>query len=127
VPRSSVPAAVTSRRSPTRLQAVLRAEHLGQPAVLTAASAATTRAAVAVLQTRDEQVKVLQGQVDAYLWAAPPTLRSCCPSLVWDRFWVPGCSPGFGDDPERYTDARARTNDAGTTPDHPRPAAKRRS
>jgi hypothetical protein len=50
---------------------VLRGEQLGQPEVLTQASAATARAAVAVLRTRDEQVKVLQGQVDAYLWAAP--------------------------------------------------------
>ncbi|MGH3601972.1 MAG: IS110 family transposase, partial [Pseudonocardiaceae bacterium] len=43
----------------TRIQTVLRAEHLGQPEVITAAYAATTRAATAVLQTLDEQVKVL--------------------------------------------------------------------
>jgi len=49
-----------------RIQAVLRAEHLGQPEVITAAYAATTRAAVAVLSTLQEQVKTLQGQVDAY-------------------------------------------------------------
>jgi hypothetical protein len=47
-------------------------------------------------------------------------LRSLCPSLVWDRFWVPGCSPGFGDGPEGYADAKSRKNYAGTTPDHPR-------
>ncbi len=45
---------------------MLRAEHRGQPEVLTAAYAATTRAAVAVLRTLDEQVTVLQGQVDAH-------------------------------------------------------------
>ncbi len=45
---------------------MLRAEHLGQPEVITAAYAATTRAAAAVLRTLDEQVKVLQGQVDAH-------------------------------------------------------------
>jgi hypothetical protein len=49
-----------------RLQAALRGEHLGRPEVLTAAYAATTRAAVVVLRTLDEQVKVLQGQVDAH-------------------------------------------------------------
>ncbi|MGH3780238.1 MAG: hypothetical protein ACRDRO_06310 [Pseudonocardiaceae bacterium] len=43
----------------TRIQTVLRAEQLGQPAVITAAYAATTRATAAVLQTLDEQVKVL--------------------------------------------------------------------
>jgi transposase len=54
-----------------RIQAVLRGEHLGQPKVLTTAYAATTRAAVAVLHTLDEQVKVLQGQVDAYFGQHP--------------------------------------------------------
>jgi transposase len=49
-----------------RIQAVLRGEQLGQPEMLTAAYAATTRATVAVLRTLDEQVKVLQGQVDAH-------------------------------------------------------------
>jgi transposase len=53
------------------IQAVLRAEHLGQPEVLTAAYAATTRAAVAVLTTLQEQVKVLQGQVDAHFGQHP--------------------------------------------------------
>jgi transposase len=45
-----------------RIQAVLRAEYLSQPAVITAAYAATTRAAVAVLKTLNEQVTALQGQ-----------------------------------------------------------------
>ena len=49
---------------------MLRGVHLGQPAVLTAAYAATTRAAVAVLTTPNELVTVLQGQVDAHLVAA---------------------------------------------------------
>ena len=49
-----------------RIQGVLRGEHLAQPEVVTAAYAATTRAAVAVLRTLNEQVKALQGQVDAH-------------------------------------------------------------
>ena len=52
--------------TPARIQAALRGEQVGQPEVLTQAYAATTRAAVAVLRTLDEQVKVLQGQVDAH-------------------------------------------------------------
>jgi hypothetical protein len=41
-----------------------------------------------VLRTRDEQVKVLQGQVDAH-FGRHPDAEIICPSLVWDRFWVP--------------------------------------
>jgi transposase len=98
-----------------RIQAVLCGEQLGQPEVLTAAYAATTRAAVAVLQTLDEQVKVLQGQVDAYFGQHPDA------EIILSQ---PGLGPvlgarvlaEFGDDPERYTDARARKNYAGTSP-----------
>jgi transposase len=54
-----------------RIQTVLRAEQLGQPEVLTAAYAATTRAAVAVLTTLQEQVKVLQGAGRCAFWSAP--------------------------------------------------------
>jgi transposase len=92
-----------------RIQAVLRGEQLGQPEVLTAAYAATTRAAVAVLRTLDEQVKVLQGQVDAHCGRHPDA------EIIVSQ---PGLGPilgarvlaGFGDDPGRYIDARARKN-----------------
>jgi transposase len=98
-----------------RIQAVLRAEHLGQSEVLTAAYAATTRAAVAVLRTLDEQVKVLQGQVDAHFGQHPDA------EIILSQ---PGLGPvlgarvlaEFGDDPKGYTDARARKNYAGTSP-----------
>jgi hypothetical protein len=53
----------------TAIQAVLRAQHLGQPAVVAvvaAAYAATTRAAVAVRTALHEQVTILQGQVAAH-------------------------------------------------------------
>jgi transposase len=53
------------------IQAALRSEQLGQPAVVTAAYAATVRALVAVLGTLNAQVKTLQGQVDAHFGAAP--------------------------------------------------------
>jgi len=98
-----------------RIQAALRGEHLGQPEVLTAAYAATTRAAVVVLRTLDEQVKVLQGQVDAHFGRHPDA------EIIVSQ---PGLGPilgarvlaEFGDDPDRYTDARARKNYAGTSP-----------
>jgi transposase len=98
-----------------RIQAVLRGEQLGQPEVLTAAYAATTRATVAVLRTLDEQVKVLQGQVDAHFGRHPDA------EIILSQ---PGRGPilgarvlaEFGDDPHRYTDARARKDYAGTSP-----------
>jgi transposase len=98
-----------------RIQAVLRGEHLGQPEVLTAAYAATTRAAVAVLRTLDEQVTVLQGQVDAHFGQHPDA------EIILSQ---PGLGPilgarvlaEFGDDPDRYTDAKSRKNYAGTSP-----------
>jgi transposase len=98
-----------------RIQAVLRAEHLGQPDAVTAAYAATTRAAVAVITTLDEQVKALQGQVDAHFGRHPDA------EIVLSQ---PGLGPvlgarvlaEFGDDPDRYTDAKSRKNYAGTSP-----------
>jgi transposase len=88
---------------------VLRAEQLGQSEVVTAAYAATTRAAVAVLRTLDEQVKVLQGQVDAHFGQHPDA------KIISSQ---PGLGPvlgarvlaEFGDDSHRYTDAKARKN-----------------
>jgi hypothetical protein len=98
-----------------RIQAVLRGQHLGLPEVITAAYAATTRAAVAVLRTLDEQVKALQGQVDAHFGQHPDA------KIISSQ---PGLGPvlgarvlaEFGDDPHRYTDAKSRKNYAATSP-----------
>jgi transposase len=99
----------------TRIQSVLRAEHLGQPEAVTAAYAATTRAAAAVLTTLVEQVKTLQGQVDAHFGPHPDA------EIIGSQ---PGLGPvlgarvlaEFGDDPTRYADAKSRKNYAGTSP-----------
>jgi transposase len=53
------------------IQAALRAEHLGQPPAVTAAYAASVRALAAVLVTLGEQVKALQGQVEAHFGQHP--------------------------------------------------------
>ncbi|WP_345530614.1 IS110 family transposase, partial [Actinoplanes utahensis] len=53
------------------IQTVLRAEQLAQPAVVTAAYAVTVRALAALLDTLNEQVKALQGQVEAHLGRHP--------------------------------------------------------
>jgi transposase len=98
-----------------RARCALRAEHLGQPAVVTAAYAATTGAATAVLTVLNEQIKALQGQVDAYFGQHPDT------EIILSQ---PGLGPvlgaqvlaEFSDDHDRYADAKCRKNYAGTSP-----------
>jgi transposase len=97
------------------IQAVLRAEQLGQPAVVTAAYAATVRALVAVLATLNEQVKALQRQVEAHFGQHPdaeiilsqPGLGAVLAARVLAE---------FGDAKDRYASAKARKNYAATSP-----------
>ena len=98
-----------------RIQAVLRAAHLGQPDIVAAACAASVRALTAVLATLNEQVKTLQGQVEAYFGQHPDA------AILLSQ---PGLGPVLGarvlaesgDDPRRYISAKARKNYAGTSP-----------
>ena len=102
-------------RKAERIQAVLRAAHLGQPAIVAAAYAASARALIAVLATLNEQVTVLQGQVEAYFGQHPDA------EIITSQ---PGLGPvlgarvlaELGDDPGRYASAKARKNYAGTSP-----------
>ncbi len=55
----------------TVIMAALRGAQLGQPPTITAAYAATVRSLIAVITTLNEQVKILQGQVEADFWPAP--------------------------------------------------------
>lgn len=99
----------------TRIQAVLRADHLGRAAVITAAYSVTTRSAVAVLATLDEQVKTLEKQVDAHFGRHPdaeillsqPGIGVVLGARVLAE---------FGDAPGRYADAKSRKNYAATSP-----------
>ena len=95
--------------------AALRGEHLGQPAALTAAYAATVRSLVAVLVTLNEQVRLLEAQVkehfrrhpDAEIYQSQPGMAAVLGARVLAE---------FGDDPYRYESAKARKNYAGTSP-----------
>jgi transposase len=95
--------------------AALRGEHLGQPAALTAAYAATVRSLVAVLVTLNEQVRFLEAQVkehfgrhpDAEIYQSQPGMAAVLGARVLAE---------FGDDPYRYESAKARKNYAGTSP-----------
>lgn len=97
------------------IQTALRAEHLGQPEVVTAAYAASVQALIAVLDVLNAQVKTLQGQVEAHFGQHPAA------EIVLSQ---PGLGPvlgarvlaEFGDDPTRYASAKARKNYAGTSP-----------
>ena len=95
--------------------AALRGGHLGQPAALTAAYAATVRSLIAVLTTLNEQVKTLEEQVrehfgrhpDAEIYQPRPGLGPVLGARV----------PGeFGDDPHRYASSKSRKNYGGTSP-----------
>ncbi|MCX5166173.1 IS110 family transposase [Streptomyces sp. NBC_00264] len=99
----------------TKIQAVLRAKHLGQPAAVTAAYAVSVRALIAMLVTLNEQVRFLHGQVEDFFGRHPnaeiirsqPGLGAMLSARVLAE---------FGDDPHRYASAKARKNYAGTSP-----------
>lgn len=98
-----------------QIQAALRTEHLGQPPQTTGAYAAAVRAQVAILQVLNEQITALQGQVEDHFGRHPDaeviTSQPGLGTILGARVLAE-----FGDDPTRYTDARARKNYAGTSP-----------
>jgi hypothetical protein len=95
--------------------AALRGGHLGQPAALTAAYAATARSLIAVITTLNAQVKILEDQVrdhfgrhpDAEIYLSQPGIGAILGARVLGE---------FGDDPRRYVSAKARKNYGGTSP-----------
>ncbi len=97
------------------IMAALRGAQLGQPPAVTAAYAATVRSLIAVITTLNEQVKTLQGQVeadfgrhpDAEIYLSQPGLGPVLGARVLGE---------FGDDPHRYASGKARKNYAGTSP-----------
>lgn len=97
------------------IAAALRAEHLGQPAVVAAAYAVSVRAQVAILSVLNTQITGIEEQVganfskhpDAEVYLSQPGLGAVLSARVLSE---------FGDDKNRYADARARRNYAGTSP-----------
>jgi transposase len=98
-----------------KIRTALRGEHLTQPPAVTAAYAATVRAAVAVVVTLNAEIAAMEEQVEAHFGRHPdaevylsqPGLGPTLAARVLGE---------FGDDPHRYADARARKNYAGTSP-----------
>jgi hypothetical protein len=97
------------------LQALLRAEQLTAPAVISEAMGASVAALVAVIGELNTQITRLEEQLsegfdqhpDAKIVRSLPGLGTVLGARVLGE---------FGDDPNRYDDAKARKNYAGTSP-----------
>ena len=98
-----------------RTQQILRADQLDRSATVQLAYAAIVAGQVAILQTLNTQIAELGTVVadhfgrhpDAEIYASQPGLGVILAARVLGE---------FGDDPDRYTDAKARKNYAGTSP-----------
>ena len=94
---------------------MLRTEQLAAAAPVAAAFAATTRAAVGLIAELNRQIGALEASLaehfethpDADIYLSLPGLGVVLGARVLGE---------FGDDPNRYTDAKSRKNYAGTSP-----------
>ncbi len=97
------------------IRAALRSEQLAAPAPVAAAFGATTRAAVGIITELNRQIGELETTLaqhfethpDADIYLSLPGLGVILGARVLGE---------FGDDPNRYTDAKSRKNYAGTSP-----------
>lgn len=97
------------------IAAALRTEHLAQPPVVAKAYAATVRAQAAILTVLNTEVAAIEEQVEAHfgqhpdadIYLSQPGLGMALGARVLAE---------FGDDKNRYADAKARRNYAGTSP-----------
>jgi transposase len=97
------------------IRAALGTEQLAAPATVTAAFAATTRATVGIIAELNRQISELETTLanhfethpDADIYLSQPGLGDVLGARVLGE---------FGDDPNRYTDAKSRRNYAGTSP-----------
>ncbi|SOJ54969.1 hypothetical protein MSIMFB_02460 [Mycobacterium simulans] len=98
-----------------QIQAALRRGQLAPPAPISAAFAATTRATVGIIAELNRQISELETSLaahfethpDAAIYRSLPGLGVILGARVLGE---------FGDDPDRFTDAKSRKNYAGTSP-----------
>src|ERR1700686_5515298 len=98
-----------------QIQTALRSEQLAAPAPIAAAFATTTRATVGIIAELNRQISELETTLanhfethpDADIYLSQPGLGDVLGARVLGE---------FGDDPNRYTDAKSRRNYAGTSP-----------
>jgi transposase len=116
--RSALKHAGRQRNIDARAQeivAALRTEQLAAPTAVTAAFAATTRAAVGIITELNRQIADLEAELathfethpDADVYLSLPGLGVILGARVLGE---------FGDDPNRYTTTKCRKNYAGTSP-----------
>src|SRR6476619_4358020 len=116
--RAALKAAGRQRNLDTRaleIQEKLRTPQLAAPAAVTAAFGASTRAAVGIIAELNRQIADLEAELATHFEAHPdsdiyrslPGLGGILGARVLGE---------FGDDPNRYTDAKSRRNYAGTSP-----------
>jgi hypothetical protein len=116
--RSALKHAGRQRNIDARAQeivAALRTDQLTAPPAITAAFAATTRAAVGIIGELNRQIVDLEAELathfeahpDADIYLSLPGLGVILGARVLGE---------FGDDPNRYTTAKSRKNYAGTSP-----------
>jgi hypothetical protein len=98
-----------------RIQAALRAEQLAQPETVAGAYAAIVTSLVKVIAAHNTQIAELETVLTDHFGQHPDAdiLRSLPGLGVVTGARVLG---EFGDDPDRYADAKARRNYAGTSP-----------
>ena len=97
------------------IRAALGTEQLAAPTTVTAAFAASTSAAVGIINELNRQISELEVSLanhfethpDADIYLSQPGLGVVLGARVLGE---------FGDDPNRYTDAKSRRNYAGTSP-----------
>lgn len=99
----------------TGIQQALRAAHLGQPDAVTAAYAAAVGTQVAVLQTLNTQIRVLEEQVEAHFGQHPDAKVYLSQPGIGVVLGARVLAE-FGDAAGRYADAKSRKNYAGTAP-----------
>jgi len=98
-----------------QIRASLRSEQLAAPAPIAAAFGATTRATIGIVAELNRQIAELETSLaehfethpDADIYLSQPGLGDVLGARVLGE---------FGDDPNRYTDAKSRRNYAGTSP-----------
>ena len=97
------------------IAAGLRSDHLEAPEAMASAFGATTSSMVAVLVVMNQQIARLEAELtdhfeqhpDANIYLSLPGLGAILGARVLGE---------FGDDPNRYADAKSRKNYAGTSP-----------
>jgi Transposase IS116/IS110/IS902 family len=116
--RSALKHAGRQRNLDARAQeivAMLRTDQLTAPPAITAAFAATTRAAVGIIGELNRQIVDLEAELATHFEAHPDA--DICLSLPGLGVILGARVLGeFGDDPNRYTTAKSRKNYAGTSP-----------